>query len=445
MSNWWNLYVANPNTNNERFRKKFRTRFRLPYESFMEIVEMLEEHSSFKRWHNGKTDAVNNPCAPLTLLTLCALRYLGRGLTFDDCEESTAISREVVRVFFHVFIEWGSTVLYKKWVIAPSTKSEILDNSHEYTKAGFPGCVGSTDATHILLERVCYRLRQAHLGFKLSHTARTYNLTVNHRQKILYTTSGHPARWNDKTLVLFDEFVNSLNNGELDSEATFELYEYTPAGEIVRRKYRGAWLIVDNGYLDWSVTIPPMKTTDSRKEIRFSAWLESMRKDVECTFGILKGRWRILKTGIRTHSIESADKIWLTCCALHNMLLDVDGLAERRQEGVCSDWEGEMGEFDRHEIPTAIQRLQSPVATRNYDLSGMGNGDDVAEVARASTAEALECEQAAATAKDQEVSRGNATQATISVKRLSMRYFKKKLIEHFDIAFQRHEVQWTKR
>jgi hypothetical protein len=75
----------------------------------------------------------------------------------------------------------------------------------------------------------------------------------------------------------------------------------------------------------------------------------------------------------------------------------------------------------------------------------MGNGDDVAEVARASTAEALECEQAAATAKDQEVSRGNATQAIISVKRLSMRFFQKKLIEHFDIAFQRQEVQWTTR
>ena len=29
-------------------------------------------------------------------------------------------------------------------------------------------------------------------------------------------------------------------------------------------------------------------------EIRWSKWLESMRKDVECTFGIMKGRWRIL-------------------------------------------------------------------------------------------------------------------------------------------------------
>jgi hypothetical protein len=28
---------------------------------------------------------------------------------------------------------------------------------------------------------------------------------------------------------------------------------------------------------------------------------ESLRRDVECCFGILKGRWRILKVGVRLH------------------------------------------------------------------------------------------------------------------------------------------------
>ena len=53
--------------------------------------------------------------------------------------------------------------------------------------------------------------------------------------------------------------------------------------------------MVDNGYHDWSTTIPPFKNTNLRDEIRWSEWLESMRKDVECAFGIMKGRFRILK------------------------------------------------------------------------------------------------------------------------------------------------------
>ena len=71
--------------------------------------------------------------------------------------------------------------------------------------AGFPGCVRSTDATHVILERGPLRLRQLHLGYKLAHTARTYNMTVNHRNWIRSKTKGHSSHFNDKTLVLYDD------------------------------------------------------------------------------------------------------------------------------------------------------------------------------------------------------------------------------------------------
>ena len=69
-----------------------------------------------------------------------------------------------------------------------------------------------------------------------------------------------------------------------------------------------------------------MKYGLTYKCIRFSEWLELMRKNVECTFGIMKGRFCILRYGIRSKSIEIFDEIWKTCCALHNMLLSIDGL-----------------------------------------------------------------------------------------------------------------------
>ena len=30
-------------------------------------------------------------------------------------------------------------------------------------------------------------------------------------------------------------------------------------GEIKTVHYRGAWVLVDNGYLNWAVTVPPLK------------------------------------------------------------------------------------------------------------------------------------------------------------------------------------------
>jgi len=58
----------------------------------------------------------------------------------------------------------------------------------------------------------------------------------------------------------------------------------------VKARYQGVWLLVENGYLEHSTTVPPMKMTSAVAETRWSQWLESMRKDVECTYGILKGR-----------------------------------------------------------------------------------------------------------------------------------------------------------
>ena len=214
-------------------------------------------------------------------------------------------------------------LVFPMYVSVPSTLEELRDCELEYRAAGFPGCIGSTDATHIPVEKVSYGLRQAHLGFKLASTTRTYNLTVNHRRKILHSTQGHPGRWNDKTHVCFDGFMHQLCKGDFNKTMSFNL-EVQDASLTVN----GAYVIVDNGYLQWPSTVPPLKNSCNRSEIRFSQWLESLRKDVECSFGILKGRWRILKTGVRLHNTKVCDNIWLTCCALHNLLRDVDGLSE---------------------------------------------------------------------------------------------------------------------
>ena len=198
------------------------------------------------------------------------LRYLGRGFTVDDLYEETTISEETIRKFIHRFILYGSTTLYHRYVVKPSTSEDLADCNLEFKMAGLPGCIGSTDATHVVMERCAYRLRQLHMGYKLSHTARTYNLTVNHRQRILSSTEGHPARYNDKTLILFDRFMNKIRRGEYNKNFEFELYDKGPNGEVITIKYCGCYVIVDNGYLKWSTTVPPMKNTNSRREIRFS-------------------------------------------------------------------------------------------------------------------------------------------------------------------------------
>jgi len=109
-----------------------------------------------------------------------------------------------------------------------------------------------------------------------------------------------------------DSLTQIRSAGSTLQDNTFELLAHGRGEEVITVKYEGVYVIVDNGYLNWSCTVPPITVTSNVDEIRWSKWLESMRKDVECTFSILKGRWRILKAGVRIHGVDGVDDVWLT-------------------------------------------------------------------------------------------------------------------------------------
>jgi len=149
---------------------------------------------------------------------------------------------------------------------------------------------------------------------------------------------------------------------------------------------------------------------------------------------MLKGRWRVLKGDIRLCRLKDADRISKTCCASHNMLLEVDGLDDKWEDGHISSWQGELGEHDgdgtRH-IPQAIRRLLTPSQARNCDTSGMGSGSDRV--------------RSDSPADDNNDTVETDVEGRIVVGSMSLRTFRQKLVTHFNIAFKKREVQWPKR
>ena len=51
-----------------------------------------------------------------------------------------------------------------------------------------------------------------------------------------------------------------------------------------------------------------------------------MHKDIKYVFKILKGRFRILKYGMRFRKVENYDILFKTLYAMHNFLIKKDGL-----------------------------------------------------------------------------------------------------------------------
>ena len=409
-STWHTIYINSP-PDSKRRKKVFRRRFRLPYEIYLQMVDEIKSNDLFSRW--SKTDCVGSEPSDIGLLLLGALRYLGRALTFDDLAEYTFISAEVHRQFFIAFLEYGNTILYNRYVVKPATELDVTAFEQVFAIAGFNGCIGSSDATHVgLLQCPSWALIN-HKGHKLGIPSRNYNATVTHSRQVLGTTCGHPGTWNDKTIVMFDHLIRGVHEGELFSDNEFTLLELNDDGEETEITYKGAWFIVDNGYLNWSCTVPPMKHPVTYEEIRFSEWLESMRKDVECTFGIIKKRFSILKTGIRLGSIEQSDKVWRTCCALHNLLLFHDGLDKNWDTGK------RMNPSNRkvnEVIPFALQRLTS------NDKSSSNH-----------------------TKYEKNFFNKYSLGGKRVVSKLPLEIFQERLIHHFDIRFKNNDIKWPQR
>ncbi len=83
-----------------------------------------------------------------------------------------------------------------------------------------------------------------------------------------------------------------------------------------------------------------------------------------------------------------------------------------------------------------------PAAIRGYDASGTGYGSDVP----AAHEETVDDDAGEGDDDNDNDAQGSTSQGEVRVVRnLSLKYFRGCLVEHFDILFHRHQVQWPAR
>lgn len=127
------------------------------------------------------------------------------------------------------------------------------------------------------------------------------------------------GRFNDKTKILYDIYVRKLREGFYPG---FAYHTTDMRGQRVR--HTTPYLLCDNGYHRWLQLMCPYKTTSREMLALWSKLLESIRKDAERTFGVLKKRFRVLKLPLLFREASFVEDIFVTCCVLHNMLLTHD-------------------------------------------------------------------------------------------------------------------------
>ena len=309
--------------------KKFRQRYRIPYSMFDKICKAYDKVDT-----RNDLDAFGHKKSDSRILILGVLRVLGQVFPFDTLEEFSEISMQKNQSFFHEFITWFSgkqSEFAKKYLRFPQTDEEISHVTSFYEKIGIPGTAGSVDCVHIYWD-MCPAGHRADCKGKEKTTTGVFQVISSHTKKILGVAGPYFGTWNDKTIARLDANLKHFMAG---GNLATKNWTWVDRNGVLHEE-EGLHLICDGGYHLWKILICPFKyALDDSDEHAWSKHIESIRKDVECVFGILKKRFMVLKYPSRFHDMETIWKVFRTCCILHNMLHEHDGY---------DDWETEFTE-----------------------------------------------------------------------------------------------------
>ncbi|GJT65496.1 ALP1-like protein isoform X1 [Tanacetum coccineum] len=89
--------------------------------------------------------------------------------------------------------------------------------------------------------------------------------------------------------------------------------------------YRKCYYLPDGIYPAWSTFVKTFSVATDEKTLKFKRVQESSRKDIERAFGVLQGRWGIIRQPARACQINMLKKIMYCYIILHNMILDDEG------------------------------------------------------------------------------------------------------------------------
>jgi hypothetical protein len=204
------------------------------------------------------------------------------------------------------------------YIYFPRNMEELKEVITQYQEKDLPGAGGSIDVVHVKWSK-CPAGDFNKCKGKESFPSVAFECVTSHTRRVMGIAPIQYGTRNDKHIVCLDPTVRMIR---FDWYKEVQWTSFDIHGR--ERISRGVYFICDGGYLRWPTLICPY-AGDSVHGRRgyFNTNLELIRKDVECTFGILKKRWRILDYGFNYYSMKDCEKIFTVCCVLHNMLLEL--------------------------------------------------------------------------------------------------------------------------
>ena len=181
---------------------------------------------------------------------------------------------------------------------------------------GVSGMFGSLDCTHTYWKNCAKGWAGSYSG-KEHKPSIVLEAIVDHHTFFWHASYGYAGRMNDINIFNVSPFKDNLMNGVFDYRE--DLSGVVPY-KICDEEFSKMFILVDGIYPSYSRFVKAIKQPITRQEVRFAAWQESARKDVERAFGILKSQWKFVEHRIYLLDLSKISLRMNRCLILHNVL-----------------------------------------------------------------------------------------------------------------------------
>lgn len=206
-SSWWVKFILNTNWVKRHRGRKWRSRFRMPYDCFQWFVQEAKTNDYFQ----GVGDHIPHKVIAgkqRKLFILSSLAYMSGGMQSEQIEDACCISATANRAFFAKFVLFLAGPDSQKWL--SSTSSDFEESAAMFSAAGLEGCFCACDGVKIRLWSCTYNLKNLHKG-KEGYSTVGFNVACLSSGKIVCSPSfagTHP----DTTLAKNHSFTLALKN-----------------------------------------------------------------------------------------------------------------------------------------------------------------------------------------------------------------------------------------
>lgn len=202
------------------------------------------------------------------------------------------------------------------------TKESLTTSAEEFmNKWGFPNCVGCIDGKHVRLK--C----PSHSGSMFYSYKQFFSAILqgvsDAKCRFLCVDVGGYGRQCDGGVFQASLLYGKLQDGSLMPDKKPLPYSTTTPTTPMPHVILG-----DQGYpLKTYLLRPYQRKNATENQELFNYRLSSVRRVVECAFGIAVAKWRVLKTEIQCVP-DKVESIVKCACILHNIVIDLEGSEE---------------------------------------------------------------------------------------------------------------------